>query len=324
MPSFETLAQRQTHLIRKALGGLIAVAPSSVALPTALTGGGTSDVQTVTITGGPTGGTFTLTLAGQTTAAIAYNATAADAATAVAALSNVGAGNVTGSGGPLPGTAVTLTFTGSMGNVAEMTADGTGLTGGTTPTVAVATTTEGAPIELLALPAGYDQLGYVTKDDGITFPRETENSDTTSWGAVEPTRRDIVSDVRSASFTCQETNRSVLEMYENVDLSAVEADLATGETTFNATSSPSTTYRRMIFLSYDGAGDDRIYIAKIMPRASVSEAGENTWSDQSELAYPMTVTAFQDPDAGYAVRHVFGGPGWSKILADAGFTRAAA
>jgi hypothetical protein len=322
MPSFEAIAQRQSHLIRKALGGIIAVAPTSVALPPALTSG-TAEVQTVTITGAPTGGTFTLTLVDQTTAAIAYNATAADVATAVAALSNVGAGNVTGSGGPLPGTAVTLTFSAALGNVAEMTAT-SALTGGTTPAVTVATTTEGAPIELLTLPAGYDQLGYVTKDDGITFPRETENSDTTSWGAIEPTRRDIVSDVRSASFTCQETNRRVLEMYENVDLSAVEADTATGETTFNSTSSPATTYRRMIFLSYDGAGDDRIFIAKIMPRASVSEASENAWSDQNELAYPMTVTAFRDSDAGYAVRHVFGGPGWSKILTDAGFVRAAA
>ena len=39
--------------------------------------GTTDEVQTVTITGGPTGGTFTLTWGGQTTAAIAYNATAA-------------------------------------------------------------------------------------------------------------------------------------------------------------------------------------------------------------------------------------------------------
>lgn len=219
MPSFESIAVRQDHLIRKALGGLIAVAPTTVALPTALTTGASADLS--------------------------------------------------------------------------------------------------------ALPAGYEQLGLVTKDDGVSFSRETDTSDVTSWGRVEPTRRDIVSDVRSAAFTCQETNRQVLEMYENVDLSAVEADATTGETTFNSTSSPQTTYRRMLFLSYDGAGADRIYIAKIMPRASVSEAGEQTLSDQGELNYPMTVTAFVDATAGYAVRHVFGGPGWKTILEDAGFTLAA-
>ncbi|MFJ3043612.1 hypothetical protein [Streptomyces tendae] len=104
-----------------------------------------SEVQTVTITGGPTGGTYTLTFSGQTTAAIPYNATAAQVKTALEALSNVNAGDVAVSGGPHPGTAVVVTFGGQyLGeDVAQMTASGTGLTGGTTPAVAVATTTAG-------------------------------------------------------------------------------------------------------------------------------------------------------------------------------------
>lgn len=98
-----------------------------------------AEVQTVTITGGPTGGSFTLTFQGETTAAIAYNATAAAVQTALRALDNIGAGQVgvTGSaGGPY-----TVTFT-DMDNVTQMTATSS-LTGGTTPGVTVATTTQG-------------------------------------------------------------------------------------------------------------------------------------------------------------------------------------
>lgn len=104
----------------------------------------TNEVQTVTITGGPTAGTFTLTYGGQTTAAIAYNATAAAVGTALEALSTIGAGNVATAGGPLPGAAVAVTFQGALGarNVATMTATSS-LTGGTTPTVTVAETTPG-------------------------------------------------------------------------------------------------------------------------------------------------------------------------------------
>lgn len=101
---------------------------------------GTHAVQTVTITGAPTGGTFTLTYAGQTTAPIAFNATAAQVSTALVALSNVAPGDlaVTGAaGGPY-----TVTFS-TPGVKAQMTASGTGLTGGTAPAVAVATTTAG-------------------------------------------------------------------------------------------------------------------------------------------------------------------------------------
>jgi hypothetical protein len=103
-----------------------------------------SEVQTVTITGGPTGGTYTLTFSGQTTAAIPYNATAAQVKTALEALSNVAVGEVAVSGGPHPGTAIVVTFGGQyMGDdVPQMTATAS-LTGGTSPAVAVATTTAG-------------------------------------------------------------------------------------------------------------------------------------------------------------------------------------
>jgi hypothetical protein len=103
-----------------------------------------NEVQRATISGTPTGGTFTLTYSGQSTGAIAYNATSAAVVTALEGLSNIGAGDVTATGGPLPGTAVDVTFTGALGgvNVAQMTATSS-LTGGTTPAVTVTTVTEG-------------------------------------------------------------------------------------------------------------------------------------------------------------------------------------
>lgn len=103
-----------------------------------------SEVQTITITGAPTGGTFTLTFDGQTTAAIAYNATAATVQTALEGLSKIGAGNVAVTGGPLPGTALTVTFQGRLANtpLPQITATGS-FTGGTAPAIATATTTEG-------------------------------------------------------------------------------------------------------------------------------------------------------------------------------------
>lgn len=103
---------------------------------------GANETQSVTITGTPTGGTFTLTWDGQTTANIAYNATAADVQSALRALSNMPESGVTVTGGPGPGTAYTVAFTDGR-NVSQMTASGAGLTGGTTPAVTVATVTGG-------------------------------------------------------------------------------------------------------------------------------------------------------------------------------------
>lgn len=83
---------------------------------------GVDEVQSIIATGG-TAGTFTLTYSGQTTAAIAYNAAAAAVQTALEALSNIAVGDVTVTGGPLPDTAVVVTFTGTLAktDVATMT-----------------------------------------------------------------------------------------------------------------------------------------------------------------------------------------------------------
>jgi hypothetical protein len=100
---------------------------------------GANEAQTVTVTGSPTGGTFTLTYSGQTTAAIAYNASALVVQQRLFALSNIEEGqvSVTGSnGGPY-----TITFGGAV-DVAQMTATAS-LTGGSTPGVTVATATAG-------------------------------------------------------------------------------------------------------------------------------------------------------------------------------------
>jgi hypothetical protein len=110
---------------------------------------GANEVQLVTITGTPTGGTFTLTFAGQTTAPIAFNATAAAVASALNALTNVGIQsgntNVAASGGPLPGTAVTVTFQNDLGTqgLPLMTANSALLTGGASPTATPSRTTAG-------------------------------------------------------------------------------------------------------------------------------------------------------------------------------------
>lgn len=106
---------------------------------------GVNELQTLTITGSPTGGTFTLTFEGQTTGNIAYNATAAAVQAALEALPSIGTGNVICGGGALPGTAVTIRFVNDLGkkNVALITGNFSGLTGGTSPTGSIVETTAG-------------------------------------------------------------------------------------------------------------------------------------------------------------------------------------
>jgi hypothetical protein len=123
-----------------------------------------NEVQTLSITGTPTGGHFTLTYSGQTTGNIAYNASHSDVQTALEALSNIAVGDVVCAGGALPGTAVTITFEGTLANtdVSAITATAS-LTGGTTPATAIAETTKG----------GNTVYAYVAKPQDTTWTKVT-------------------------------------------------------------------------------------------------------------------------------------------------------
>jgi hypothetical protein len=130
-------------------------------------------VQTVTITGTPTGGTFTLTVTDpdtgetETTAGIAYNAAASAVKSALEALTFIGVGDVACSGGAFPGTPVAITFQGDLAGrtIALITASAASLTGGTSPAVTVANTTEGY---------GYTEPFKLTEDTEVIFVEKTD------------------------------------------------------------------------------------------------------------------------------------------------------
>lgn len=105
---------------------------------------GVDEIQVITTSGAPTGGNFALGFDGQTTATIAYNAAARDIEVAIQALSNVEAGDVEGSGGPLPGSAVNVTFRRNLGGkgVSAMTVSD-GLTGDGDEDITTSTSTQG-------------------------------------------------------------------------------------------------------------------------------------------------------------------------------------
>lgn len=156
------------------------VAPSSQARPTKiadvinLTSPGTNEVQSLAVTGTPTGGSFTVTYLG-TPVTVAYNSSAAALQTSLEGV--FGAGNVTAIGGPLPGDAITITFTGSYGaqNVALPTVSSSGLTGGTDPAAAVTTTTAGEA--LYDAKSGWTDLGATKTGIQITINNAEESFD---------------------------------------------------------------------------------------------------------------------------------------------------
>ncbi len=321
--SYAALRDKKAELIRKARDGSVFIAPySATGITTLTTGTPTNEVQRVTITGTPTGGSFTLTFNGQTTAAIAYNAAASAVQSALEALSNVASGDVTCTGGPLPGSFVTATFGGQYAatNVPAMTATGS-LTGGSTPAVAVTTPTEGQSIALTPLPSGWEDLGW-TSSDGVTYGRETEVSDVQSFGSVEPTRSDVTRDTITMGVTAQETKLLTLGLYTGADTSALRASPTTGEFSIAKPAVPGFSYYRVlgVYVDRDDLGRE-IYMARYMPRSRITEWGEQVFTDGDDpIGYNFTFTGFEDSSLGFSHQWLYGGAGWQALLTEMGIS----
>lgn len=164
----------------------------------------------------------------------------------------------------------------------------------------------------LTVPPGYVGVGRTTKDDGASWSRDQDSAEVESHGYAEPGRVDILKDVSGLAFTMQESKRQSMELYHGLDLSAVTTD-ADGNFFFDKASRPIQKKYRVLAIGKDGDGPDAIYMARWLPRASITENGEQAWSEGDEIQYPATFTAYTDEPVGTSFRELWGGPGLDHL-----------
>lgn len=175
---------------------------------------------------------------------------------------------------------------------------------------------------LVALPTGYKDLGLVSKD-GFSFPRESEQSEVTSFGFNTPTRTDQISDVMSMTVTCQETKLMTLGLYVGVDTTNVLAAATTGELRIAKPSTALNLHYRLLQLAVDENDAGEIYLARYFPYAKVIERGEQQVSDGDDpIVYNLTFRAEPDPTSGKDVEFLWAGPGWKNKLTAMQITQA--
>lgn len=180
------------------------------------------------------------------------------------------------------------------------------------------TDTPGTP-ELAELPAGYDDLGWLTSD-GAQFSRDVSTSEVTSWGSVSPTRTDVTSDTTTMSVTAQETKLLTIGLATGADLSALSPDAVTGELSVAKPTRPKSKHYRVLSLAVDQADGGEIYIARFLPRGKVTGYSEQSFAGGDDpITWGVTFTGEEDSSLGYSERWIFAGPGWLAQLEAMGF-----
>jgi hypothetical protein len=200
--------------------------------------------------------------------------------------------------------------------------DGSVFVGASTVTAITAiTATSGATLS--TLPTGMEDIGWTTTD-GVSYSRTTETSDVRSFGSVEPTRSDVTSDEITMACSAQETKLLTLQLYTGANLSAATAAATTGEFQIAKPARPGFSYYRVFGLFVDDGDAGEIYIGRYMPRARVTEFGEQQFQDADEaITYPLTFTGYEDSTLGYSHKWFFGGPGWLALLDEMNIDQAA-
>lgn len=174
--------------------------------------------------------------------------------------------------------------------------------------------------ELKSLPDGYQPIGWVDGDDGATWARDTDNSETIGHGSAYPVRTDITKD--TTTFQCKflETNAATLGLIYNQPNMQANLDQTSRTITVDQALTPPKINYRFLAIGRDGAGADAIFFVRLMPSATISEYGDTTWNNEDVPGFDVTLTAEPDDDAGFAVRNMVTGPGLTdERLADMGF-----
>jgi hypothetical protein len=186
----------------------------------------------------------------------------------------------------------------------------------------IAAITTGPDSGLAELPEGAFDFGLLLKDDAISLSREMEKSDINAIGYSNPVKSDFTSDISGMTFTGLETNRQNIENNLGVDLSNKTANPVTGEVVIDQPAVANIRRLRYLLVSKANSGVDTIYIARHFLAGEVTEMGEQTITDgEGALTWPTTVNAMVDTEHGISVRHYFGGPGWARVLEEAGFKK---
>ncbi|WP_197696348.1 Ig-like domain-containing protein [Nocardia terpenica] len=171
---------------------------------------------------------------------------------------------------------------------------------------------------LQPLPTGYLSVGLIDKKSGVAFARNVTAAPIESYGELQPTRDDIVDDTTTLEFEPQQTNALTIALTTNAALQSIQASGINGEVLFAQPSAPQIVYYSAIVIGKDGTDSNPIYIYKVMPKVAVTKWGGENWVPTGLTSQKLTLTAFKDDVAGFAVAHGFGGAGWKALLAKTG------
>ncbi|HMH59211.1 MAG TPA: Ig-like domain-containing protein [Galbitalea sp.] len=148
--------------------------------------------------------------------------------------------------------------------------------------------------ELLTLPVDWLTLGELQKKAGVDMTPDQKTSDVEGLGSLPARRTITTSEGLAIDFTAQEWRKVNTELYYGTDLSSTWANAVSGEWRGHKMVQSTSDYWSIIVLAFDGIVGSEIYPFWIFPKVMNTKAGKMSLADGSEIAFPSTLTCYQD------------------------------
>lgn len=160
--------------------------------------------------------------------------------------------------------------------------------------------------QLVALPTGYVDMGYLTTA-GAKLSHAVKTSEIDSWGSNYPTRTDVTQNVATLVVESQETKLATVGLFTGQNTSSVTA-AANGSFSIQPPANPSTTFYRVLMVSVDTSSLGEFVIARFFPNASITNLNDQVFANaDAPTTWGVTFTAYVDQTLGYPEDYIIGG-----------------
>lgn len=163
------------------------------------------------------------------------------------------------------------------------------------------------PTGMEAFGGEWRDLGLIS-DEGVNEAYEEERSERRPWGYKSAVRTDVTAVTKTFSMTCWETNVWTRALYDNVPFENV-AELTDGVIHFPV---KRPTGKRQFMLAIDSF-DGTNHIRTIVPKAEITERGEQVNSAEEVIGYNFTWTAYELSDETLFDRYVLASGVWLPV-----------
>lgn len=172
--------------------------------------------------------------------------------------------------------------------------------------------------ELLPLADGGIPLGEIQKNAGVELSPEMSTEGIFGYGSRAQRRVFVTEEGFTINLTVQEITKLAYQMFMSIE----DKDIVTeGKVTrMQKRASASVQYYTLVLIAKDLAREGDIFPFWVFPKVSVTQKGQMSLAEASEMGMPLTFTVFEDDGLQFEIG--LGGEGWPELAEKAGFTTA--